>query len=107
MKTIQCEVLVIGGGATGAGVLRDLVMRGFKALLLEKMTYLLFRKPNRYRWPKSSFLFFEINYSCCASRFEHTSYLPDHWSSIVEIVECVYGQQQVYAFVLERNLIFF
>jgi glycerol-3-phosphate dehydrogenase len=33
MKT---EVLVIGGGATGAGVLRDLALRGLEAILLEK-----------------------------------------------------------------------
>src|SRR3972149_7537824 len=33
MKT---EVAVIGGGATGAGILRDLVLRGFDAILLEK-----------------------------------------------------------------------
>lgn len=36
MKTIQTEVLVIGGGATGTGVVRDLAMRGFKAVLVEK-----------------------------------------------------------------------
>ena len=30
------DVVVIGGGATGAGVLRDLAMRGVKALLLEQ-----------------------------------------------------------------------
>src|SRR4030065_620390 len=36
MQRIQTEVLVIGGGATGTGVLRDLAMRGFKALLGEK-----------------------------------------------------------------------
>jgi len=36
MQTIQTEVLVIGGGATGTGVLRDLAMRGFKTLLVEK-----------------------------------------------------------------------
>src|SRR3990172_5576009 len=36
MQTIQTEVLVIGGGATGTGVLRDLAMRGFKAVLVEK-----------------------------------------------------------------------
>jgi glycerol-3-phosphate dehydrogenase len=33
MKT---EVLVIGGGATGAGILRDLALRGIDAVLLEK-----------------------------------------------------------------------
>jgi len=33
MKT---EVVVIGGGATGAGVLRDLALRGIDAILLEK-----------------------------------------------------------------------
>ena len=35
MKTIQTELLVIGGGATGTGVLRDLAMRGFDAILVE------------------------------------------------------------------------
>jgi glycerol-3-phosphate dehydrogenase len=33
---MQTEVLVIGGGATGAGVARDLAMRGFKTVLVEK-----------------------------------------------------------------------
>jgi glycerol-3-phosphate dehydrogenase len=36
MRRVETEVLVIGGGATGTGVLRDLAMRGFKALLVEK-----------------------------------------------------------------------
>ena len=36
MKKLHTEVLVIGGGATGTGVLRDLAMRGFKAILVEK-----------------------------------------------------------------------
>jgi glycerol-3-phosphate dehydrogenase len=36
MKYIQTEVLVIGGGATGTGVLRDLAMRGFKCVLVER-----------------------------------------------------------------------
>ncbi len=36
MQKIQTEVLVIGGGATGAGVLRDLAMRGFRSVLVEK-----------------------------------------------------------------------
>ena len=30
------DVLVVGGGATGAGVLRDLAMRGLRALLVDK-----------------------------------------------------------------------
>src|SRR5262245_44470461 len=30
------DVLVIGGGATGAGVLRDLALRGIRAVLVEK-----------------------------------------------------------------------
>jgi glycerol-3-phosphate dehydrogenase len=33
------DVLVIGGGATGAGVLRDLARRGLKALLVERGDY--------------------------------------------------------------------
>lgn len=36
MKTIGSDVVVIGGGATGAGVLRDLAMRGLKAVLVER-----------------------------------------------------------------------
>ena len=36
MRTVQTEVLVIGGGATGAGIIRDLAMRGFDAILVEK-----------------------------------------------------------------------
>src|SRR4030065_704937 len=36
MQRIQTEVLVIGGGATGTGVLRDLAMRGFKTILVDK-----------------------------------------------------------------------
>jgi glycerol-3-phosphate dehydrogenase len=32
---IKTEVVVIGGGATGAGVLRDLALRGIEAVLLE------------------------------------------------------------------------
>ena len=30
------QVLVIGGGATGSGILRDLCMRGVKTLLVEQ-----------------------------------------------------------------------
>ncbi len=30
MRQLQTEVLVIGGGATGTGTVRDLAMRGFK-----------------------------------------------------------------------------
>jgi glycerol-3-phosphate dehydrogenase len=36
MKRIVTEVLVIGGGATGAGVLRDVAMRGFDAVLVDR-----------------------------------------------------------------------
>ncbi|WP_311777346.1 anaerobic glycerol-3-phosphate dehydrogenase subunit GlpA [Trueperella abortisuis] len=36
MKTISTDVVVIGGGATGAGALRDLAMRGFAAVLVER-----------------------------------------------------------------------
>lgn len=36
MKTLETDVLVIGGGATGAGVLRDVAMRGFRAILIER-----------------------------------------------------------------------
>lgn len=33
---MRCEVLVIGGGATGAGIARDLSMRGVDVLLIER-----------------------------------------------------------------------
>ncbi len=36
MRRLRTEVVVIGGGSTGAGILRDLAMRGFQTLLLEK-----------------------------------------------------------------------
>jgi glycerol-3-phosphate dehydrogenase len=36
MRHLQTEVLVIGGGATGTGVARDLAMRGFKTVLVER-----------------------------------------------------------------------
>ncbi|HHT41590.1 MAG TPA: anaerobic glycerol-3-phosphate dehydrogenase subunit A [Actinomyces sp.] len=36
MKKLDTDVVVIGGGATGVGVLRDLVMRGFRAVLVER-----------------------------------------------------------------------
>lgn len=36
MRRLQTEVLVIGGGATGTGVVRDAAMRGFDAMLVEK-----------------------------------------------------------------------
>lgn len=36
MRHINTEVVVIGGGSTGTGTVRDLAMRGFKTILLEK-----------------------------------------------------------------------
>ena len=36
MKRYTTEVVVIGGGATGAGTIRDLSLRGIKAILIEK-----------------------------------------------------------------------
>jgi len=33
---INTEVLIIGGGATGAGILRDLSLRGIPSVLVEK-----------------------------------------------------------------------
>ena len=35
-KKMETEVVVIGGGATGAGVLRDLALRGIQAILVEQ-----------------------------------------------------------------------
>jgi len=36
MRKIDTEIAILGGGATGLGVLRDLAMRGFRAILVEK-----------------------------------------------------------------------
>jgi glycerol-3-phosphate dehydrogenase len=36
MRKLTTEVLVIGGGATGAGVLRDAAMRGFDTLMVDR-----------------------------------------------------------------------
>ena len=36
MRQLTTDVLVIGGGATGTGVLRDLALRGIRAVLVEK-----------------------------------------------------------------------
>ena len=36
MKQIDTEILVIGGGSTGAGVAWDAALRGFKVVLVEK-----------------------------------------------------------------------
>lgn len=35
-QILETQVVVIGGGATGAGVLRDLAVRGIKAILIEQ-----------------------------------------------------------------------
>ncbi|MEZ5080487.1 MAG: anaerobic glycerol-3-phosphate dehydrogenase subunit GlpA [Thermoleophilia bacterium] len=37
MEAIQTEVLVIGGGATGLGVVRDAALRGYDTVLLERV----------------------------------------------------------------------
>ena len=36
MKFLETDVVVIGGGATGAGILRDLALRGIACILVEK-----------------------------------------------------------------------
>ena len=36
MRRIQTDILVIGGGAIGTGILRDLAMRGFNCVLVER-----------------------------------------------------------------------
>ena len=36
MQRHECDVVVIGGGATGVGVLRDAAMRGHRAILIER-----------------------------------------------------------------------
>ena len=39
VESRTCDVLVVGGGATGAGVLRDLARRGLRALLVERSDF--------------------------------------------------------------------
>jgi glycerol-3-phosphate dehydrogenase len=36
MKRLSADVVVVGGGATGAGVVRDVAMRGFSAILVDR-----------------------------------------------------------------------
>ncbi len=36
MRTLSADVVVIGGGSTGAGVVRDAAMRGYKAILVDR-----------------------------------------------------------------------
>ena len=36
MKTVETDVVIIGGGATGAGVFRDCALRGLKTILIER-----------------------------------------------------------------------
>ena len=36
MKSIETQVLIIGGGITGAGIARDLALRGVRCVLIEK-----------------------------------------------------------------------
>jgi glycerol-3-phosphate dehydrogenase len=36
MASLDTEILVIGGGSTGAGVVRDAALRGFKAVLVDR-----------------------------------------------------------------------
>jgi glycerol-3-phosphate dehydrogenase len=35
VPALETEVLVVGGGSTGAGVVRDAAMRGFSTILVE------------------------------------------------------------------------
>ena len=36
MKKLSTDVVVVGGGATGAGVVRDVAMRGYRAILVDR-----------------------------------------------------------------------
>ncbi|MGX2008498.1 FAD-dependent oxidoreductase, partial [Enterobacter asburiae] len=35
-ETRECDVIIIGGGATGAGIARDCALRGLQVTLLER-----------------------------------------------------------------------
>ena len=37
MKTLTTDVVVIGGGSTGAGVVRDVAMRGYRTILVDRV----------------------------------------------------------------------
>lgn len=37
MKRLETDVVVIGGGSTGLGVVRDAAMRGYRAVLVERV----------------------------------------------------------------------
>jgi len=37
MTDLETQVLIIGGGATGTGLARDLALRGVQCILAEKM----------------------------------------------------------------------
>ena len=37
MRRLSTDVLVVGGGATGGGVVRDVAMRGFSTILVERV----------------------------------------------------------------------
>lgn len=37
-EVVSTEVLIIGGGVTGAGIMRDLALRGIHSILIEKKT---------------------------------------------------------------------
>lgn len=37
MKRVETDVVVIGGGSTGLGVVRDAAMRGYRAVLVERV----------------------------------------------------------------------
>lgn len=36
MRTLDCDVVVVGGGSTGTGVVRDVAMRGYSAILVDR-----------------------------------------------------------------------
>jgi len=36
MKKLSADVVVVGGGSTGVGVLRDCAMRGYRAILVDR-----------------------------------------------------------------------
>ena len=38
-KSLHWDIIIVGGGITGAGVLREAVRRGYRALLLEQQDF--------------------------------------------------------------------
>jgi len=74
LQTEQFDVLVIGGGITGAGITRDAALRGFKVALLEKEDFASGTSSKSARLVHGGFRYLEqyqfgLVMSACAERY--------------------------------------